>query len=131
MLNVRDVTRSAVIGNEEIKNLVQILGLKCLLILGLMNRFDTVYKDTSSLRYGHLVIMADQDYDGSHIKGLVINFIQYFWPSLLKLDFLQQFITPIVKATSGKKATMFFTMDQYKTWLRTHNQGKGYYIKYE
>ena len=50
MLNVRDVTRSAVIGNEEIKNLVQILGLKCLLILGLMNRFDTVYKDTSSLR---------------------------------------------------------------------------------
>ena len=35
-----------------------------------------VYKDTSSLRYGHLVIMADQDFDGSHIKGLVINFIQ-------------------------------------------------------
>ena len=27
------------------------------------------------LRYGHLVIMADQDHDGSHIKGLVINMI--------------------------------------------------------
>ena len=88
-----------------------------------------VYKDTSSLRYGHLVIMADQDFDGSHIKGLVINFIQYFWPSLLKLDFLQQFITPIVKATKGKKSTTFFTMEQYKTWLQSHNQGKGYYIK--
>ena len=49
MLNVRDVSRSAVIGNEEIKNLVQILGLK----------FDMVYKDVSSLRYGKLVIMAD------------------------------------------------------------------------
>lgn len=71
----------------------------------------------------------DQDFDGSHIKGLVINFIQYFWPSLLKLDFLQQFITPIVKATKGKKSTMFFTMEQYKTWLQSHNQGKGYYIK--
>ena len=87
-----------------------------------------VYKDTSSLRYGHLVIMADQDFDGSHIKGLVINFIQYFWPSLLKLDFLQQFITPIVKATKGKKSTMFFPREPYKTWLQSHNQGKGYYI---
>lgn len=129
MLNVRDVSRSAVINNEEIKNLVQILGLKFLRSYSLTGRFDMVYKDTSSLRYGHLVIMADQDFDGSHIKGLVINFIQYFWPSLLKLDFLQQFITPIVKATKGKKSTMFFTMEQYKTWLQSHNQGKGYYIK--
>ena len=94
-----------------------------------MTRFDTVYKDVSSLRYGKLVIMADQDYDGSHIKGLVINFFQYFWPSLLKLGFLQQFITPIVKATKGKRSFMFFTLQQYKTWLSENNNGKGYYIK--
>lgn len=129
MLNVRDVTRSAVINNEEIKNLVQILGLRFHPIPAVIHRFDTVYKDTSSLRYGHLVIMADQDFDGSHIKGLVINFIQYFWPSLLKLDFLQQFITPIVKATKGKQSIMFFTMQQYRTWLTMHDQGKGYHIK--
>ncbi|KAH9403955.1 DNA topoisomerase 2-beta [Tyrophagus putrescentiae] len=35
--------------------------------------------------------------DGSHIKGLLINFIHHFWPSLLKLNFLEEFITPIVK----------------------------------
>lgn len=39
-----------------------------------------------------------QDHDGSHIKGLLINFIHSFWPSLLKVPtFLLEFITPIVK----------------------------------
>lgn len=66
-LNVRDAKTTQVVQNEEIKNLVDILGLK----------FGTVYDESNikTLRYGHLMIMADQDTDGSHIKGLVINFI--------------------------------------------------------
>jgi len=67
-------------------------------ILGL--KFNTVYEDVSSLRYGKLMIMADQDHDGTHIKGLIINFIHHFWPSLLKINtFMQEFITPILKAS--------------------------------
>lgn len=59
------------------------------------------YKDTSSLRYGHIMIMTDQDHDGSHIKGLLMNFMHHFYPSLLKVPgFLIEFITPIVKARS-------------------------------
>ena len=41
-------------------------------------------QDLKGMRYGHLLIMTDQDYDGSHIKGLIINFIHFFWPSLIK-----------------------------------------------
>jgi DNA topoisomerase-2 len=42
--------------------------------------------------------MADQDHDGSHIKGLIINFIHYFWPSLIILNtFVEEFVTPILK----------------------------------
>lgn len=42
--------------------------------------------------------MADQDHDGSHIKGLVINFVHKFYPSLLKIrGFIQAFVTPIIK----------------------------------
>lgn len=66
-LNVRDAPLKQVTNNEEIKNLVNILGLK----------YNTTYdeKNIRNLRYGHLMIMADQDSDGSHIKGLIINLL--------------------------------------------------------
>lgn len=39
-----------------------------------------------------------QDHDGSHIKGLIMNYFHHFYPSLLKLPgFLVEFITPIIK----------------------------------
>lgn len=45
------------------------------------------------------MIMTDQDHDGSHIKGLIMNYLHTFYPSLLQLPgFLLEFITPIVKA---------------------------------
>ena len=67
LLNVRDAETKKILANEEIKNLVDIMGLK----------FGTKYDSTNikTLRYGKLMIMSDQDVDGSHIKGLVINFI--------------------------------------------------------
>lgn len=40
------------------------------------------YKDTKSLQHAHLMIMADPDDDGSHVKGLLMNFLHVFWPSL-------------------------------------------------
>jgi len=43
-----------------------------------------------------------QDHDGSHIKGLIMNFFHHFYPSLLKMPgFLVEFITPIIKASAG------------------------------
>eukprot|EP00559_Dactyliosolen_fragilissimus_P003213 CAMPEP_0184868400 /NCGR_PEP_ID=MMETSP0580-20130426/30253_1 /TAXON_ID=1118495 /ORGANISM="Dactyliosolen fragilissimus" /LENGTH=1472 /DNA_ID=CAMNT_0027369251 /DNA_START=95 /DNA_END=4513 /DNA_ORIENTATION=- len=123
-LNVREASHKQIMGNDEIKNVVDIMGLK----------FGTEYDADSikSLRYGKLMIMADQDHDGSHIKGLVINFIHHFWPSLLKVPgFLQQFITPIVKATKGKKFHTFFTLPEYESWVEsTGNNAKGWSVKY-
>ena len=95
--------------------------------------------------------MADQDYDGSHIKGLLINFFHYFWPDLLlgtKLclpvafaalllprlkgnkGFLQQFVTPIVKATKDGQVHQFFTMVEYEKWKAKTKDGAGWKIKY-
>ena len=62
------------------------------------------YDDTKSLRYGSIMIMTDQDHDGSHIKGLLINFIHHFWPSLLHINgLLKEFVTPILKVSKGNQ----------------------------
>jgi len=121
-LNVREAANNQIMKNEEIQNIVQILGLK----------FGMEYTNTSSLRYGHLMIMADQDYDGSHIKGLLINFLHHFWPSLLSScpGFLLEFITPIIKATKKNQKHSFFTIPEYESWKALNNDGKGWNIKY-
>ncbi|KAI1462087.1 type II DNA topoisomerase [Annulohypoxylon moriforme] len=117
MLNVRDASIDQITKNQEIQNIKQFLGLK----------HKQVYTDNKSLRYGHLMIMADQDHDGSHIKGLLINFLQVQYPSLLKIpDFFQEFITPIVKVWQGSnpkkplRLKSFFTQPQYEEWKETH-----------
>ncbi|KAJ6750862.1 hypothetical protein OIU85_001405 [Salix viminalis] len=61
------------------------------------------------------MIMTDQDHDGSHIKGLLINFLHSFWPSLLKVpSFLVEFITPIVKATHRNGTVLSWSIKYYK-----------------
>ena len=128
LLNVRDATPNQLLSNEEIKNIKQILGLKQ----------NTVYTDTKKLRYGGILILTDADVDGSHIKGLLINFIHYFWPELLKIDgFIQSILTPIVKAyknsdTKKKNPEIFYTLPEYKKWCEKNGDDvdKKYKIKY-
>ncbi|KAH7328142.1 DNA topoisomerase [Stachybotrys elegans] len=119
LLNVRDASLDQITKNQEIQNIKQILGLK----------HKQVYTSVDSLRYGHIMIMTDQDHDGSHIKGLLINFLQVQFPSLLQIPgFLQEFITPIVKVWQGKdpkkptKALSFFTQPEYEEWKQAHER---------
>ena len=95
LLNARDASSKQIADNEEITNIKKILGLQH----GKTYDLQEVQK---TLRYGKLMIMTDQDHDGSHIKGLLINFIHKFWPSLLQVPgFMQEFVTPIVKVRSS------------------------------
>ena len=122
MLNVRDAKSKAIANNAEVQNLMKILGI----------RVGEAYTDVKNLRYGSILIMTDQDVDGSHIKGLIINFIHHFWPSLIKINgFMKEFITPIIKATKGRETLSFYTLPEYKRWVESHNNKvKGWKIKY-
>ncbi|KAG6654498.1 DNA topoisomerase 2-like isoform X1 [Carya illinoinensis] len=123
LLNVREATNKQLTENKEIGHIKQILGLQQ----------NKEYTSIKSLRYGHLMIMTDQDHDGSHIKGLLINFIHSYWPSLLRVpSFLIEFITPIVKATHKNGTQLsFYTMPEYESWKESlSGNAKGWSIKY-
>lgn len=93
--------------------------------------FGKTYEDGKSLRYGSIMIMSDQDTDGSHIKGLVINFVHNFWPSLFKMPgFVKQFITPLLKVSKGSQKISFYTMNDYKQWADRTNDLNTWTIKY-
>jgi len=119
-LNVREANNKKIMENPEIQNLIKILGLQ----------IGKKYEDVKQLRYGSMMIMTDQDHDGSHIKGLLINFIHHFWPTLISLNgFLKEFVTPIIKATKGNEVNTFFTIPEFELWARGKNL-KGYKVKY-
>lgn len=68
--------------------------------------------------------------DGFHIKGLLINFFHYFWPSLLLFNnFINTLATPIVKATHKKEILSFYNFNDYLNW-KMNNDTKGFIIKY-
>ena len=168
ILNVRGVSASTLNRNTELMNLVRALGLEFgKKYTGRIGDIRPKEKGADNdvamgvheqgLRYGKVLIMTDQDHDGAHIKGLLINFFQHFWPSLLKVEgFLQQFITPLVKVRrkgttasaanpvegdsskpkqKGAKgeALTFFSLPEYEAWVQAEGSGSSsgkYQVKY-
>jgi len=113
LMNVKDVADKKVIENKEIQDIKKILGLES----------GKQYKSTDDLRYGKIMIMTDQDTDGSHIKGLIMNMFHTLWPSLLVQDnFITCMITPIVKVSRGKVEKSFYNLTDYNNWLEDLNK---------
>ena len=107
LLNTREASVAQINKNEEITNIKKILGLQV----------NT--KNIKNLRYSKVLIMTDADYDGFHIKGLLINFIHSAWPELLTELFIGSIITPIVKVSKGNEKLSFYTHQEYLNWKET------------
>jgi len=120
VLNVKDASQKQIMDNMEITNLIKILGL----VQG------KEYKNTKSLRYGKVMILADQDHDGSHIKGLVLNVFHTLWPSLLKSGYVVSMLTPIVKVSKGKNIQSFYNLTDYEDWKSNTSDIKKWQTKY-
>jgi DNA topoisomerase-2 len=74
--------------------------------------------------------MTDQDYDGAHIRGLLINLFHELWHTLIRVPgFIAYMATPIVKATKGSTVKSFYTQYEYEQWKKTPGS-KGYKVKY-
>ena len=120
ILNVKDTSDSKVEHTKEIAELKKILGLQS----------GKKYETIADLRYGSVMIMTDQDYDGSHIRGLLINLFHELWHELMAIPgFLTYMATPIVKAVKGTTVKNFYSQYEYEEWRKT-DASKGFKIKY-
>jgi len=127
VLNVRDATPKQIMENVEINNVIKICGLRY------KEKYDTP-ESLNTLRYGKIMIMTDQDQDGSHIKGLLINFLHNSWPNLLRHGFLEQFITPIVKVTKKvnkkEQSRSFYSLPEFEEWKENTSDWNKWTVKY-
>ena len=121
MLNVKDISQIKFNQNEELTAIKKILGLEQ----------GKKYQTVKELRYGRVMVMADQDLDGAHIKGLLMNLFHTEWPSLMKIGFICSLMTPLLKATRRNETLSFYSQPEFDAWRESQgDQFKGWKLKY-
>ena len=121
MLNVKDISQIKFNQNEELTAIKKILGLEQ----------GKKYQTVKDLRYGRVMVMADQDLDGAHIKGLLMNLFHTEWPTLMKIGFICSLATPLLKATRRNEVLSFYSAPEFEAWKEAQGEGfKGWKLKY-
>lgn len=122
LLNSRNASDLKYLDNRELKDLKVILGLQD----------GKVYTNASELRYGKVVCVKDADSDGADIMGLIINFFDTKFPSLLKIPgFFSEFISPMIQVLfrNGTKVP-FYNEVEYRKYMLTSEAMKSIGVKF-
>ncbi len=106
MLNVEKARVDKVYGNEKLAPVVIALGT------GIGEDFDI-----SKLRYGKVVIMADADVDGSHIRTLLLTFFFRYMPELIEHGHVFLAQPPLFKVEKGKKHFYAFSNEERDKYI--------------
>lgn len=93
ILNTLKVDLHKALGNAEISGMIDAFGLEV--------KDGKVIVDESKLRYGKIIITADADVDGSHIRILFLTFIWKFCPELIEKGYIYAAVPPLYKVTYG------------------------------
>lgn len=84
--------------------------------------------DKDSLRYGKIIIAADGDADGSHIRNLFYTFIWNFCPELIMDGYVYALQAPLYKITMGKDTYLYLKDDVALAEFQEKNKGKKYQV---
>ncbi|PJZ54422.1 toprim domain-containing protein [Leptospira adleri] len=119
-LNCKGMSIAKAIANEELKNIVAILGLP----------LDQKVKSIEELNYEKISIITDADFDGYAIRSLMLSFFYEYWPELFELGFIHISSAPLyevdVKFADKKKETIFCIDDKdYEDLIKRVEKGGG------
>ena len=117
MLNVEKARLEKVYGNEKLMPVVTALGC------GLGDELDI-----SKLRYGKVIIMADADVDGSHIRMLLLTFFFRFMRPLIEEGHIYFAQPPLFKLSRGKKVEYAFSDEQRDAILKEMSEEGKYKV---
>ncbi len=106
MLNVEKARVDKVYGNDKLTPVIVALGT------GIAENFDI-----SKLRYDKIVIMADADVDGSHIRTLLLTFFFRFMPELIETGHIYLAQPPLYRVAKGKKYYDAFTDEERDAYI--------------
>ena len=101
MLNVEKVRADKIYGNDKLRPVIVALGA------GLGEDFDI-----NKLRYHKVIIMADADVDGSHIRTLLLTFFFRYMQPLIKEGYVYAAVPPLYKLTRGKTTRVAFSDEE-------------------
>lgn len=117
MLNVEKAREAKVYGNEKLMPVVTALGC------GIGKDIDL-----SKLRYGKVIIMADADVDGSHIRMLLLTFFFRFMRPLIEEGHVYFAQPPLFKMTRGKRVEYVYQESQMPVVLEEMSEGGKYRV---
>ena len=101
MLNVEKARADKVYGNDKLNPVIVALGA------GIGNEFDI-----EKLRYHKIIIMADADVDGSHIRTLLLTFFFRFMRPLIEQGYVYSAVPPLYKLTRGKTQRVAYSDEE-------------------
>jgi DNA gyrase subunit B len=101
MLNVEKARADKVYGNDKLAPVITALGA------GIGDEFDV-----NKLRYHKIVIMADADVDGAHIRTLMLTFFFRFMRPLIEQGYVYSAVPPLYKLTRGKTTKVAFSDEE-------------------